>query len=302
MGDIVYISGATGLVGKAIAEKLKEQNISIGVLTRNAEKAKNEIPFADDIIETNYEDIDISEKIGNAKGVVNLAGANINGKRWTEEYKQIIYNSRIKVTRYLAEQINAAESKPEVFVSVSGINYYGNKQDEKLTEESTSGSDFLANVTKDWEKEANKAIGVRKVIPRLGVVLDRKDGAFPQMMTPVKFFVGGKLGTGRQWFSWIHLEDVAALFCEAVLNESWEGVYNFASPDPVRNKTFIKKLASRLNRPAIFAVPEFALKAVIGEAAELITASLRVIPEKLLQSGYEFKYNNIDEAFDELVN
>jgi hypothetical protein len=235
--------------------------------------------------------------------VINLAGAPVVGGRWTKERKELLRSSRVDTTRGLVSAIAKMEKKPRVLISASAIGYYGNRGEELVSENSASGTDFLAELAKEWENEAVKAeeFGVRVVLLRFGIILAKQGGALPKMMLPFKFGLGGKLGSGRQWTSWIALQDVVAIVQEALRNDRWKGPMNLLAPQAARNSDFTKSLAKVLHRPAIFTAPAFALKLAMGEMAETLLGGVRVAPQVLVQNGYRFLHANLDEALKAIL-
>ncbi len=207
-------------------------------------------------------------------------------------------SSRVNTTRLLVESMKSANPKPKVLISVSAVGYYGPHGDEYVTEDFPPASDFLAEVCKAWEKEALKAqeLGVRVVITRFGVVLESDGGALSKMAIPFKFFLGGHLGSGQQWFSWVHREDLIGFMKYALENESVSGHFNLTSPQPVTNKEFCSALGKALNRPSWFHVPAFMIKLTLGEVGKVLLTGQRVLPEKALKAGYQFKYPEINKA------
>jgi hypothetical protein len=284
------VTGATGWIGRRLLERLQDPVI----LSRNPEKAAGgkafrwgpafERPPAEA-----FEGIDT---------VFHLAGEPVAGGRWTAERKQRIRDSRIQGTRYLVDAIRDLPAKPAVLVSASAVGYYGHRGEETLDESAGPGHDFLADVCQQWEAEAARAgeAGVRVVTPRIGIVLGRGGGALAQMLTPFKLGVGGRLGDGRQWMPWVHLDDVVGLLLHAAQNSSVSGPMNATAPAPVRNADFTKTLASVLHRPAIFPVPVFGLKLMFGEMSDILLASQRVTPRVAQQTGYQFRYTDLREA------
>jgi uncharacterized protein len=231
--------------------------------------------------------------------VVHLSGASIAGERWSAKRKMVLRSSRVDSTRVLVDALTHLKHPPRVFVCASATGYYGNRGDEVLTETSGCGNDFLAIVCRAWEGEAARAAaaGIRTVIARFGVVLSADGGALPRMVTPFKLGAGGRLGSGKQWMSWIALEDVVRIVRAAIDDARWSGPVNLVSPEPVRNADFTRVLASVLHRPAIFPAPSLALRLALGEMADaLLLASQRVQPERLLQAGYAFRYENLEPA------
>ncbi len=236
--------------------------------------------------------------------VVHLAGESIVG-RWTAEKKQAIRNSRAQGTRNLATALARAESKPKVFVCASAVGFYGSRGDELLREESPAGQGFLPAVCREWEVASRIAAeaGIRTVNIRIGLVLSAKGGALGKMLRPFKLGLGGRIGSGRQWWSWIHVDDIVGGIQQAIRTESLSGAVNLVAPNAVQNVEFTKVLASVLGRPAFFPVPEFALRLAFGQMAaeELLLASQRVEPGKLGSSGYEFRFRELRAALESLV-
>ena len=231
---------------------------------------------------------------------VNLAGRSIFG-RWTKSYKALIYNSRILTTRHL---VDALPSHKDVsLVSASGVGYYGNRGDDILTENDANGNDFLARVCRDWEKEAFQAEkkGARVVSSRFGVVLGKNGGAMEKMVSAFRFYVGGSMGGGMQWFPWIHLEDLISAIIFVLEDSGVDGPFNFCSPQPVRNDDLAKTLGRILNRPSFMPAPAFMMKLVLGEFAETLLGSQRAMPEKLLSRGFKFRYADIGDAIENIV-
>jgi len=240
-----------------------------------------------------------------ADAVVHLAGASIGGGRWTTARKALLRSSRVEATHHLVDSLSTLKAKPKVFVGISAVGYYGNRGDEKLTDHSGPGADFLAQICKDWERESNRAadFDARVVILRFGIVLSTRGGALPRMLTPIRMFVGGKLGSGQQWMSWISLDDAAGIIRFALENESVRGPINTVSPYPIRNVDFTKKAAKAVHRPAIFPAPAFALRLMLGEMADgLLLSSQRALPEKLKTLGYQFQDSDIGFTLTRLIS
>jgi hypothetical protein len=234
-----------------------------------------------------------------ADAVVNLNGASIGGGRWTSTRKKILRGSRVDSTRVLVEALARLEQKPRVFVSASAIGYYCNRGDETLTESSQAGNDFLAEICREWEAEALRAqsSGIRTVLTRFGVILSAKGGALKQMLTPFRMGVAGRLGSGKQWMSWIALDDVVGILRDVISNEQASGPVNVVAPNPVQNSEFTRVLASVLHRPAIFPAPAFALRLVLGEMADaLLLSSQRVRAERAPAATFPFQYENLESA------
>jgi uncharacterized protein (TIGR01777 family) len=234
-----------------------------------------------------------------ADAVICLSGANVGEGRWTAGRKKVLRSSRVGLTRVLVESLGLLKQKPRVFVAASAIGYYGNRGDEILTESSTAGNDFIAQLARDWETESMRAesAGIRTVILRFAVILSPKGGALARMLLPFKLGAGGRLGSGKQWMSWAALEDVVEIVRAAIADERLRGPVNVAAPGPVQNVEFTRVLARVLHRPAIFPAPAFALRIALGEMADgLLLASQRVMPEKLRAAGYQFRYENLESA------
>ena len=300
----VIVTGATGLIGKKLIQALLDRNDEVVIFSRDIKKAKSIFPVVKQFIEWDYHHPEKwKSNLENSDAVVHLAGLNLFAKRWNDEFKKSIIESRQVSTKNLVEAIKLCNKKPEVFISASGIGYYGDCRDNLLTEEFPNGNDFLAEVCKIWESESAKldTANVRSVQIRTGLVLTPEDGALKQMLLPFKLFIGGHLGNGKQWASWLHIDDIIGIYLHAIDNQNLSGAVNAASPTPVRMKEFAKTLGKVLNRPSFFPVPKFVLKLVVGEAVEVVTASQRVIPDKLVKSGYQFKFTNLEETMRDLL-
>ena len=240
------------------------------------------------------------ETLEDTTAVINLAGSTIF-RPWTKRYKQSIYDSRILTTRTLVEGMS--ENKQAVLCSTSATGYYGDGGEEPLTETSPNGADFLAEVGRDWEAEAQRAEkkGIRVVIARFGIVLGEKGGILGKMVPAFRYFLGGPLGSGRQWFPWIHVADLAAALGYLMENRGLQGIFNLCSPSPVRNRDFVRALAAVLNRPALMPAPAFLIRLFMGELGSALLCSQRAMPQKLLQSGFRFQFPDIEEALRNIV-
>ena len=242
------------------------------------------------------------ESIDGADGMVNLAGEGIAEKRWTERQKELIHSSRIDSTRALVQAIAKAKAKPKFLINASAVGYYGARGDETLTEESAPGKDYLARVCVAWEEEARKArdYGVRVVLVRTGIVLAKGKGALAKMVTPFKFFVGGRLGSGKQWMPWIHIDDEIGLILFLIENANAQGSFNATSPNPVTMEEFCKVLGKVLNRPSWASVPASALTLLLGEMADMVLTGQRALPKGAEKLGYNFKHPTITKALESL--
>lgn len=295
----VLISGASGLVGAALTESLRSEAHTVAHLVRPDGAA-----LAGDIRwdpASGFINLDAMEA---ADAVVNLNGASIGGGRWTPTRKKLLHTSRVDSTRFLAESLARLKQKPRVLVSASAVGYYGNRGDEIVTESSASGNDFLAKLCRDWEAEALRAqsSGIRTVLARFGIILSAKSGALTQMLTPFKLGLGGRLGSGKQWMSWVALDDVVEILRAALSNEQVSGPVNVVAPNPVQNSEFTRVLAGVLHRPAIFPAPAFALRVALGEMADaLLLSSQRVQSERPPAAGYAFRYENLEPALHAIL-
>lgn len=302
MSKKVVITGATGLIGKKIARRLIDGGDEVTIFTRSVDNSKAVIPYASDYVHWAINSPEWKQHLEGKDAVINLAGENLMAKRWSPEHKKNIRESRILSTRALINVINELKNKPKVFVSASAIGYYGNSETE-VDETSPRGDGFLAGVVDEWEKESEplEKYGVRRVIIRIGIVLDKNEGALAKMILPFKLFAGGPLGSGNQWMSWIHIDDLVNLFLFAVDNENIEGTVNGVSPNPVTMKEFARATGRALNRPSVFRVPEFILYLLLGEAAEVIAGGAKVDPKRAVELGYNFEYKDFETAVRNLL-
>ena len=296
----VLITGGLGFVGTQLSMRLLEKGHSVSVVDHSSHPR----PYTPEAVKYIAADTTIQgpwqEEVALHDAVVNLAGASIF-RRWNKKSKKLIYDTRILTTRNVAEAM--PQGKDMVLCSTSAVGYYGFHKDEELTEESAPGDDFLASVCKDWEREAAKAAdrGARIVITRFGIVLGKTGGALGQMISAFKKFVGGPLGSGKQWFSWIHMEDLLRAFLFVLDHQDIQGPANFCAPNPVRNKELAKALGKVMCRPSLVKTPPFTLRLILGEFGSVLLEGQRVLPTKLLQCGFHFQYPDIMEALQELV-
>jgi uncharacterized protein len=290
----VLISGASGLVGAALASALRTEGHAIARLVRPGGAASQ----GDVRWEPASAVIDAAAMEG-ADAVVHLSGASIAEGRWTPARKALLRNSRVDSTRLLVDALAGLRRKPRVLVCASATGYYGDRGEEELTETSEPGTDFLALLARDWETEAMRAsaAGIRTVLLRFGLILAAHGGALPKMLMPFRFGMGGRIGSGRQWMPWIALDDAVGIACAAIADEGYAGAVNVVAPNPVRNAEFTRVAARVLRRPAIFAVPAFVLRAALGEMADpLLLSSARVRPEKLLAREHAYRFVEIEAA------
>ena len=300
----IAVTGATGLIGTKLCRELIKNGNSLVIFSGNADRAKKIIYGATEYIPWNYRNPDEwGYAMEGVDAVIHLAGANISEKRWSKKYKKEIFDSRKISTQNIVNVLRELKKKPGCFICSSGVNYYGDSGDKILDENSGGGNDFLAGVCAAWEEEAGKAaeFGVRTVSIRTGVVLSSEGGALPELMLPFKLFAGGPIGSGKQWFPWIHIDDLVNIYLYVLKEGTIKHAVNAAAPNPVRMKEFAATLGGKLKRPSFFKVPVFALRIVIGESAEAVTASIRALPAKLTENGFKFKFEYLDRALHDII-
>lgn len=303
LNKTVAITGATGLLGKAIAVNLSQNGYNLKIISRDAEKSHRVLPFADTHLEWNSSkgSNELAKSLEGTNSVINLAGASVGDKRWSLKYKDIILSSRIKTTDAIVKVISGL-TNPPALINASAIGYYGNNGDTLLEESSGKGDGFLADVVDDWEKSANNAqMYTRVVKARIGIVLANDGGALQKMILPYKFFAGGPLGSGKQWMSWIHIDDLAEIFRFIIENDSIKGAVNLTAPNPVTMKDFSTILGKTLNRPSFFKVPDLLLKLILGESAQMVTFSQRVSSALIQNHGNKFKFSKFNEALKDIL-
>ena len=304
----VAIAGATGFVGSRLVEKLQAAGHQVVVLSRDAAKAGRVFPASaypnlEVVAYTPAESGDWQKSIAGCDAVVNLAGVPIAEERWTQARQQAILDSRKLTTAKLVEAIVNANPRPSVFVSASAIGYYGTSETAEFDETSPAGNDFLAAVCKDWEAAAQPAknAGTRLAILRLGIVLGM-GGALAKMLPAFKLFAGGPIGTGKQWFSWVHREDVVDLILYTLQNPQVEGVLNATAPNPVRMNELCHTLGEVLSRPSWLPVPSFALELLLGDGAKVVLEGQKVLPKQTLASGFQYQYPTLKLALEEILS
>ncbi|MCG8422871.1 MAG: TIGR01777 family oxidoreductase [Proteobacteria bacterium] len=324
MAKRVFILGGTGFMGRVLVAALLGRDARVTVLTRNGTGARAKLGEA--VGRAGGEAIEFVEGDPNLAGdwqarlsgcdaVINLAGQSVAGQRWSARYKQMIHDSRVETTRYLVEGLAAldADQRPSLLVSASGIDYYPFDvdlgaalpvdEDDDVDESAPSGSTFLARVCRNWEAEAEaaKKLDMRVVLMRTGVVLGASEGGpLDKIVTPFRLFAGGRIGRGRQWFSWIHLADAVDAYLFALDRSELAGPVNLVAPNPVRAGEFARALGKAMGRPAWLPVPEFALKAAVGEFAEYLVHGRRAVPAALLRCGFEFSFATLDRALEDI--
>lgn len=292
----ILITGGTGFIGSTITKFFLQQNNYITILSRGRSKVLKPVRVIESINQINA-----NEKINI---IINLAGSPIN-KKWNKTYKEILISSRVEVTKSLITLIKALKEKPDLLISASAIGYYGTQNNKYLDETSSYIDDFTHELCNLWELEAQKAqeLGVRTCITRLGVVLGKNGGALEKILPLFKLGLGGNIGSGKQFFSWIHVDDVIAIFNFLISNKEQKGIYNLTSPSPTTNSQFTKALSRTLKRPDFFTVPSFLIKMVFGEMGDkLLLNGSAVYPKKLLDNGYEFKFKTIESALKNITD
>jgi uncharacterized protein len=296
----VTVTGATGLIGPRVVASLQARGDEVTVLTRDPERARERLPGIHQA--TRWDLLGEPAPTAALAGrdvVVHLAGENV-AQRWSASAKQAIRDSRVNGTKHLVQGLAALEQgeRPQTLVSSSAIGYYGARGDEPIDEDVPAGQDFLARTCRDWELEAleAEALGMRVASVRTGVVLDRNGGALGKMLPPFKLGVGGPVAGGRQFVSWIHVDDLVGITLSAIDSELWHGPINATAPEPQRNRDFSKALGRALHRPSLLPIPGAALRLLYGEMAEIVTSGARVLPAKALVLGYQFSYPQLDVA------
>ena len=298
----ILITGGTGFVGSQLTSRLIKDNHEVTILTRSLKGAKGSSPGISYLEGDPTKKGPWQEAIKNHEALINLAGASIFSK-WTEEHKKAIRESRVNTTQNIVEGVPPQSQKQFTLFSTSAVGYYGFHGDEALVEESPPGNDFLARIAVEWEGEALKARekGARVVITRFGIVLGEKGGALGQMIPLFEKYIGGPIGSGKQWFSWVHIKDLAEAFAFLLKHPEISGPVNVCSPNPVRNKDLAKALGKALHKPSFIPAPGFMIKLVLGEFGTVILEGQKVIPRRLLESGFTFQYPDIDAALQKII-
>ena len=301
----ILITGGRGFIGRHLRKELSSSDNEFFILTRGNKEDKEGIHY----IKWYWKKPDdLSDLMNNIDIVVNLAGEHIADKSWTKEQKDLIYKSRIETTKLIVTYINNSQKKPKKLISASAVGIYGDRGKETITENSSIGSGFLAHVCKDWEEEAQKVethhgtSQTNVIMIRIGLVLGKDGGVLPKMLPAFKWFLGGPLGSGRQYMSWVHIDDVVGLMRFAILNENISGALNATSPNPVTNKEFSRVIGKIIHRPSCMPIPGFGLRLLFGEMAdEMLLSGQKVLPEKAVKVGYKFKYTDLEGALKRLL-
>jgi len=299
----IAIAGATGFVGSRLVEQLQAQGHEVVIFTRSPQQAGNRFGQAQVVGYNPLRSGEWQAAISGCDAVVNLAGEPIAEKRWTPAQKRTILESRQVGTQKIVEAISLASVKPTVLINASAIGYYGTSETSKFDENSPAGTDFLAEVCTAWETAAQAVTtnGTRLVILRLGIVLGENGGALGKMLAPFSAFVGGPIGSGKQWFSWVHRDDVVKLIIESIVNPQMQGVYNATAPNPVTMDGFAQTLGTVMNRPSWLPVPNFALEAMLGEGAIVVLQGQQVVPTHTLAQGFDFQYSTLQPALSAIL-
>lgn len=299
MSKHILLTGGTGLIGKHLANLLLDQGYTVSDLSRSKGKDARIKTYQWDVPNRKIDE----DCIDGVDVIVHLAGANVAGKRWTESRKKEILDSRTRSIELIYDLLKWKKNNVQAVVSASGISYYGDRNDELLTEDSSLGDGFLAEVSKEWEAAVDKGaeLGLRIVKFRTGVMLDKRGGALPQLAAPVKWGIGSPMGNGRQWVPWIHWHDVVKLYFYAIMHTKLHGVYNMVAPNPVTNKQFVKAVAKQLHRPLCAPnVPSSIIKLLVGEMSTMVLASTKASAQKIIDHGFKFDFPVIEDALKEI--
>lgn len=303
--ELIIIGGATGFIGRPLALSLAGEGYEVAVLTRSRDKAR--ALFGDQAVAVEWDGrtsrgwLDLA---GSATAIINLAGENIGAGRWTNKRKQRIVASRLDAGKAVMDSLRRAAGRPKSLIQASAIGFYGPRSDEELDETSPPGDGFLAGMVKEWESATREAedLGIRRIVIRSGLVLGRDGGVLPRFLGPFRFFVGGPLGSGNQWLSWIHRDDEIAAVRFLLERPQLAGVFNLTAPGPVTMKEFARSLGRVMKRPSWFPVPAFLLRWLFGEMAdETLLSGQRVLPSALLKAGYEFLYPDLGGALEAIL-
>jgi uncharacterized protein len=299
----IIITGGSGLIGRELTATLSYAEHEVIVLSRTPDRVQD-LPLKAKAVEWDGRTAaGWGQLVDGADAIVNLAGANIGAGRWSAERKKLLLNSRLEAGQAVVEAIRAATQKPRVLVQASAVGYYGPHGNEEVTETTPVGTDFLAQLAKEWEASTAvvEDLGVRRIIARTGIVLSPEGGALPRMMTPFRFFVGGPVGSGRQWFPWIHFTDEVNALKFFVESDSASGAYNLCSPTPLTNAEFSRVLGRRMRRPCWLPVPDLALRLLFGEMADLLLKGQKQLPRRLQRSSFKFIYSSADAALKDII-
>lgn len=301
----IIITGATGFIGRALTARLIEHSHDVIALTRKVNKAKRQ--FDNNILCVEWDGKTTTgwqKYADETDAIVNLAGRNIGASLWTKSVKEDLRRSRLDAGQAIVQAINQAQKKPSILIQASAIGYYGSSGEEDINEESSKGEGFLADLVEEWENSTQEveALEVRRVIIRTGLVLGFGGGVLAKMLLPFRFFIGGPVGGGKQWMSWIHMDDQINAIQQFIEQEKYNGIYNLTTSNPVTMREFCKHLGKAMKRPSWLPVPAFALKLMLKEMAEeTVLTSQRVFPQRLVESDYSFIFADIDNALDTII-
>lgn len=298
----IAIAGGNGFIGKALTKELLAHHHQVVILTRN--KGRQDSGSRVEYVQWLSKETDSADALENTDLFINLAGESLNSGRWTKGRKERILSSRIDAVAELLTIINNMQRKPQALINASAVGFYGTSATDVFTEESQPGDDFLARTVEKWEQAAMQAeqMGIRTVLCRFGIVLDKQEGALPKMALPYKTFIGGTIGTGTQWVSWIHLADAVKALLFVSENKQIEGPVNFTAPHPVQMKKFGKVLGSILHRPHWLPIPDFALQLLLGEMSTLLLDGQKVLPQRLIEIGFSFQFSSLPEALTDIFS
>ena len=300
----IAVTGATGLIGRAVVAKLLERGDEVVAFSRDPERARETLPAGAETAGWDLDDRDgLARDLSGVGAVVNLVGEPVLGKRWNAKVMEEIRESRVRALRAVVRAMGRSERPPEVLVSASAVGYYGPRDLPEVTEETPPGDDFLAGVCVDWEEAARsaEALGTRVVLLRTGIVLSANGGALRKMLPPFKWFVGGKTGNGRQGFPWVHIDDVVEIVSFALETPDLSGPVNVTAPRPVTNREFTKALGRTIHRPSWLPVPRIALRLALGRAAAILVKGQMAVPRRLLDAGYWFRFPDLEGALEDLL-
>lgn len=304
----VFVTGGTGLIGKRLIARLMQRGDRPVVLTRRIGAARQMFGSPCELVEGDpMQAGDWQRTIETCESVIHLAGENVFNRRWNDAFKALLFDSRIKTTQHVVEALlrnpRRGDGTPKVLVNASAIGYYGAQGDQELTEQSPPASDFMAKLCVEWEKAALAArnAGIRVALVRVGIVLDKEGGALGQMVVPFRMFVGGPIGNGKQWMSWIHHEDMVGLFLFALDNPQAAGPHNGTAPNPVTNKEFSNTLGRVLHRPSLLPAPVFGMRLLLGDVVEIVATGQRVLPAVPLQLGYQYMHPMLEQALRDIL-
>jgi uncharacterized protein (TIGR01777 family) len=301
MNQHILLTGATGMLGKHLIQSLLSEGHRVSILSRKPQTMSQVNVFLWDVDRGQID----ARCLDGVDTIIHLAGENIASEKWTEKRKREIVDSRVLSAGLLFKTLAAYKNEVRVFISAAAVGYYGNRGDEILTESSPAGNDFMSDCCAAWEHAADqgKGLGLRVIKIRTGVVLSKADGALPQMAKPIQLFAGAPLGTGKQWIPWIHYNDITRIYIHAVKDHLAEGVYNACAPSPVTNKTLTKAVAKILHRPVWpFCIPETLMKLILGEMSAVVINSTNTSAQKLLDTGFVFKYNRLEDALSDIYS